>query len=173
MSNLNGLRCTKCGGELNMEVGFDGMDQESVAGEGSGFTWTVQLLCNSCGRTYDICRCKGASSVSEIREKEQSYCKTSVMTTDNIEERTKNIEQYVCTYISQRKLSRKEKEYCREWAERNIPLQEIQKAIEIKSAASSDGILKSTTESGDYMSKDNFSLESVEDYLNDKYGYEV
>ena len=70
MKNKHGnLKCAGCGSfNIKMNVGFDGMDCESEAGEGSGFKWEVKLYCDDCGRVYPVCRVKNFSDISEIKE---------------------------------------------------------------------------------------------------------
>ena len=64
------LKCAGCGGfDIRMHVGFDGMDCDSVAGEGSGFDYEVSLVCEDCGRAYPVCRVKGYNDVSEVAER--------------------------------------------------------------------------------------------------------
>lgn len=53
---FNGLVCSGCGGDLELEINIAGTDRDSEAGEGSGFNNEVQLCCNKygCGRVYKI-----------------------------------------------------------------------------------------------------------------------
>lgn len=63
------MRCVQCHGfDLDLHVGWDGMDEESMAGEFSGFNALVSLVCNTCGRAYPVCRVRDFSDVSELVE---------------------------------------------------------------------------------------------------------
>lgn len=69
--NLNGLRCTACGGELEMNVVFDGMSDEAVSYDAKYFPkwgWLVELECTKCPRVYHIARTPDSSTVSAIKE---------------------------------------------------------------------------------------------------------
>lgn len=64
------LLCSACGSaNMKMHVGFDGLDCDSVAGDGSGFDYGVDMVCEDCGRAYPICRVKGFNDVSEVIER--------------------------------------------------------------------------------------------------------
>ena len=75
------LTCPSCGSELHLHMGFDGCDWESVAGEGSGYNWSLYLACPSedCGRIYQLIRMKGRPTeysdpdFSEVVEERRSY----------------------------------------------------------------------------------------------------
>lgn len=56
--------CGRCGEELTYDVAFDGCDENSEAGSGSGFDWSVKLYCDKCGRIYPICRARKLEDVS-------------------------------------------------------------------------------------------------------------
>ncbi len=64
MSNFGGLVCPACGAELELHIGYDGCDWNSIAGEGSGFDYSVHLQCTCCPRTYPVGRVK----------KEKDFC---------------------------------------------------------------------------------------------------
>lgn len=56
-----------CGSDnIRLDIGYDGLDELSVAGEGSGFGVVVSLCCTSCGRGYPVCRVKDFTDVSDI-----------------------------------------------------------------------------------------------------------
>lgn len=59
MSALKCIRCDKA--DLFVSVGFDGLDKDSEAGEGSGYNWTVDLNCPHCGGVYTVGRVKKSS----------------------------------------------------------------------------------------------------------------
>lgn len=70
------LKCPHCGDELHLELGFDGCDWESEAGEGSGYNYQLYLACNryGCGNVFPIVRLKyGVELVSEPVEKMRAY----------------------------------------------------------------------------------------------------
>lgn len=67
------LKCSACGSlDIRMHVGCDGADWDSEAGEGSGFDFGIDLVCEDCGRCYPVCRLKDEFAVSPLREKEAS-----------------------------------------------------------------------------------------------------
>lgn len=68
------LKCTSCGHPLKLVTGsFDGCDEDSEAGEGSGYDYLVYLSCDSCGRIYDIVRYRQPGDVSAPIEKLRSF----------------------------------------------------------------------------------------------------
>lgn len=70
MNKFGSFRCS-CGSEdITLDVGADGLDELSAAGEGSGFGVVVSLYCENCGRVYPVCRVKDFSDVSGIVEPE-------------------------------------------------------------------------------------------------------
>ena len=74
MQEKDMLKCADCGHVLKLVTGaFDGSDQDSEAGEGSGFKYLVYLSCDSCGRIYDIVRYKQPGEVSVPIEKLRSF----------------------------------------------------------------------------------------------------
>lgn len=73
MRNESKLKCTRCGKDLELSAGFDGCDWESVAGEKSGFKYTIALVCNDCGRVYPIGRLKNYQDFCENIEKLRPY----------------------------------------------------------------------------------------------------
>ena len=74
MENCDKLKCTKCGADLELSVGFDGADWDSVKGEGSGFDYSIKLSCiGKCGRIYNIGRVKNAMDFCENIEKLRPY----------------------------------------------------------------------------------------------------
>lgn len=72
MKNKYGnLKCEGCGSyNLKLNVSYDGLDEESAAGEGSGFGCIVYLSCEDCRRVYMICRTRDYTDVSDIADKE-------------------------------------------------------------------------------------------------------
>ena len=57
MNRHGNIRCEGCGSyNLECRVCWDGCDEESEAGEGSGFDCLVTLDCNDCSRVYPIIR---------------------------------------------------------------------------------------------------------------------
>lgn len=83
MHNKHGnIKCEGCGSyNITMNVGYDGADWLSEAGEGSGFKCEVALVCEDCGRGYPVCRVKNFNAVSgiipihqysEVKRKEQT-----------------------------------------------------------------------------------------------------
>ncbi len=72
MNKYGCIKCAGCGSEnIKMSVGYDGLDELSAAGEGSGFGVAVNLVCEDCGRVYPVCRAKDFSNVSDIAEPEK------------------------------------------------------------------------------------------------------
>lgn len=74
MSNLGGLICPACGAQLEADISFDGCDWNSLAGEGSGYDYSIVLNCVNCSRTYPIGRvrkecdfCKNKESVGIVQ----------------------------------------------------------------------------------------------------------
>jgi len=51
---FGGLKCTSCGGELELYQGYTGADHKSAAGAGSGYNVEVMLACKACPRVYPI-----------------------------------------------------------------------------------------------------------------------
>lgn len=67
MNKHGGIKCVSCGSEnMKMSADYDGMDEFSVEGEGSGFCVVVSLECVDCGRVYPVCRVKDFCDVSDI-----------------------------------------------------------------------------------------------------------
>lgn len=68
MKNIHGnIKCEGCGSyNIELSVGFDGMDCYSKEGEGSGFKWEVSLCCQKCGRAYPVCRVKEYNHISPL-----------------------------------------------------------------------------------------------------------
>lgn len=59
----------KCGcgsDDIRLDIGYDGLDELSVAGECSGFGIVVSLCCTNCGRVYPVCRVKVFTEVCNI-----------------------------------------------------------------------------------------------------------
>lgn len=70
MNKYGNIKCAACGSEdMKMNAGYDGLDELSTEGEGSGFGVVVSLVCESCGRVYPICRVKDFCDVSDILER--------------------------------------------------------------------------------------------------------
>lgn len=68
MNKYGSIRCAGCGSEkLTMQASYDGLDECSAAGEGSGFGVEVSLNCEKCGRVYPVCRIRDFVDVSDIR----------------------------------------------------------------------------------------------------------
>lgn len=68
MSKLGGLICPVCGAELKVSISYDGCDWDSVAGEGSGYKWSINLDCTSCSRTFPIGRVKKENDFCENKD---------------------------------------------------------------------------------------------------------
>ncbi len=72
MNKHGGIKCVSCGSEkLEMSADYDGMDEFSVEGEGSGFGVEVSLVCQKCGRVYPVCRTRDFVDVSDISTPER------------------------------------------------------------------------------------------------------
>ncbi|MDR0295507.1 MAG: hypothetical protein LBH91_04860 [Prevotellaceae bacterium] len=69
------LQCVDCGGDLEVEVAFDGCDWDSIKGEGSGYVYVIELYCE-CGRLYPIGRIKNELAFCENIERRRPYGKT-------------------------------------------------------------------------------------------------
>jgi len=67
------LKCTDCGGNLELHVAFDGCDWDSVKGAGSGFKFEIILSCVNCPRIYPIGRLKNEFDFSENIEVIRPY----------------------------------------------------------------------------------------------------
>ena len=71
MRKFGGLVCAVCGSDLEFHCSFDGMSQNAVLYDkrfSPNWDWEVSLVCNSCGRTYPICRTKSELDVSEVTQ---------------------------------------------------------------------------------------------------------
>lgn len=75
MLDKNKLKCTDCGGNLDLQVAYDGCDWDSAKGEGSGFNYEIALACDDCGRIYPIERLKEEFAFCENIEKRRPYGK--------------------------------------------------------------------------------------------------
>lgn len=64
MKTPEGLRC-KCGGKVKLEIGYSGADRECKAGEGSGFGWELDLMCQRCGTVHALGHLKSMHDISE------------------------------------------------------------------------------------------------------------
>lgn len=74
MQEKDMLKCASCGNVLKLITdSFDGVDQDSEAGEGSGYNYLAYLSCGNCGRVYDIVRYKKPGEVSAPIEKLRSF----------------------------------------------------------------------------------------------------
>ena len=71
------LKCPDCNAVLNLSVGFDGCDWDSVKGEGSGFNYEITLECPECGRLYPVGRLKREADFCENTEARRPYGGTS------------------------------------------------------------------------------------------------
>lgn len=70
MNKYGNIKCAGCGSEdIKMSADYDGLDELSVEGEGSGFGVVVSLICESCGRVYPICRVRDFCDVSDISDR--------------------------------------------------------------------------------------------------------
>lgn len=67
------LKCPNCNEILKLEFSYDGCDWNSVKGEGSGYYYSVDLVCPNCGRIYPIVRTKGEYDAVEYIEKLRPY----------------------------------------------------------------------------------------------------
>ena len=69
MNKHGNLKCSSCGSKnMKMHVGYDGCDWLSKAGEGSGYDFGIDMVCEDCGRCYPICRLNNEFCVSELKE---------------------------------------------------------------------------------------------------------
>lgn len=69
MTKYGNIRCVGCGSDkLKMNAGYDGLDELSAEGEGSGFGVEVSLVCQKCGRVYPVCRVRDFVDVSDISD---------------------------------------------------------------------------------------------------------
>lgn len=68
--NFGGLKCTNCGGELELSVARDGMSEEATRYDkhNKDWGWVVSLECPSCNRVYELCRTPDQRYISPIRE---------------------------------------------------------------------------------------------------------
>lgn len=64
------IKCTECGSDLKLRVGFTGRDDLCKAGEGSGYGWEISLECTKkgCGRVYPIGHIKDYFDFKEVNE---------------------------------------------------------------------------------------------------------
>ena len=64
-----GLKCPECGGELELYVGFDGLDEEAERYDkrySNKWSWKVSLDCTQCPCSYPVCKTPDQSYISEI-----------------------------------------------------------------------------------------------------------
>ena len=73
MQDRQKLKCTVCRSTLDLRVGYDGCDWDSVKGRGSKFDFVIELVCSCCGRIYPIGRVKNPLDFSELLEKRRPY----------------------------------------------------------------------------------------------------
>lgn len=69
------LKCPVCGGELHLSLGYDGCDWDSAAGEGSGYGYSLSLICRTetCRRAYELGRLRDSLEFSEPIESLRAY----------------------------------------------------------------------------------------------------
>lgn len=72
---LGGLKCTACGGELELYQGYTGRDHKSAAGAGSGYNVEIMLTCKSCPKIYPIGFARRFSDVVPPADADQSFKK--------------------------------------------------------------------------------------------------
>lgn len=77
--NVHGnLKCAGCGGyDIRMHVCYDGVDEHSKSGAGSGFVYGVDLVCEDCGRCYPVCRVKSEFAVDALAEHGKNFVRCS------------------------------------------------------------------------------------------------
>ena len=69
MNKHGNIKCVACGSEdMRLHVGFDGADWNSAKGEGSGFDYCIDLVCEDCGRCYPVCRTNNEFAVCDIAD---------------------------------------------------------------------------------------------------------
>ena len=75
MKEASMLKCTHCGSTLELSVGYDGCDWNSIKGAGSEFDYEISLCCPKmgCGRVYPIGRIKNHNDFSENLEEYRPY----------------------------------------------------------------------------------------------------
>ena len=68
MVKYGGLLCVDCGSNLELSVGYDGIDEEAIKHhkDNNDFGCLVSLECTKCSRVYPVCRCADFNSVSAI-----------------------------------------------------------------------------------------------------------
>lgn len=69
------LKCPICEGELHLRVAYDGCDDDSMAGRGSGFKYSLSLVCHTetCRRVYELGRLRDSLEFSEPIEGLRAY----------------------------------------------------------------------------------------------------
>lgn len=70
MNKFGNFSCS-CGSQnITCNVSFDGCDQKSEAGQGSGFGYLISLECENCGRVYPIGWLKAYHDFSQLKDKQ-------------------------------------------------------------------------------------------------------
>lgn len=63
------LKCSECGSDLKLNIGYTGADWDTVAGDGSGYGWAIHLDCtnDSCALIYPIGHVKNFSDFTKMK----------------------------------------------------------------------------------------------------------
>ena len=69
------IKCPNCGSELYLQLGYDGCDWDTVAGDGSGYDFPLSLCChnNQCACIFTLGRLRNEFAFSESIEEYRSY----------------------------------------------------------------------------------------------------
>lgn len=69
------LKCPCCKSKLRLTIGYSGCDWDTVAGEGSGYGWPIELICTNerCAIVYPLVHAKSLDSVSFVKPEYRNY----------------------------------------------------------------------------------------------------
>ena len=63
------MKCERCGGMMNLKVGYTGADWNSDKGEGSGYGYEVQMSCDKCGQSFVLGYCRRHDDIVPPKKK--------------------------------------------------------------------------------------------------------
>lgn len=74
------LKCPYCGSDLKLEIGYTGMDWETVAGKGSGYGHVIHLSCMNdyCATVFPLVHVNDPYNVSVVKKELRHFKETNL-----------------------------------------------------------------------------------------------
>ncbi|MEB8638327.1 hypothetical protein P4H32_32385 [Bacillus cereus] len=69
------LKCPYCNSDLQLRISYTGADWDTVAGDGSGYGWPIELNCtnDSCATIFPLVHAKEMHHVSVVKEEYRHF----------------------------------------------------------------------------------------------------